>query len=143
MSQEQNEKKVYLPLAEADYRVRLIQAEEAPTKNGKGTMVSARFEVMKGLNDDDKKRLIFESFLTTHTTPKAQEIGHDRLSKFLKAVGVEDGFEGIGNDATALMDYEGLPFTATVGIKPPQEYEVNGEKRVSKARNYIKAFAKL
>jgi hypothetical protein len=138
----QNEKKVYSPLAEGDYMVALDKFEEVATKAGNGSMVKCTYKVIKGLDENAKGRLIFESFLVVHPSEKAVEIGKSRLSKFVKSVGVAEDYAELGDDSTRLADAEGLPFIATVGIKPAEEYKdkASGEMRTSKPRNYIKKF---
>lgn len=82
-------------------------------------MLSVGFEVVKkvGTDDEGKKRLIFENYILEHDNPKVEEITRSKLDKFLKAVGVDAGLEGIGNDYSKLEDYTELPFIANVKIQ--------------------------
>lgn len=134
-------KKDFEPLPEGDYSLRMKNCSTSATANG-GTMVKAAFEVIK--NDDFKNRLVFENFIIAHSNPKAALIGQERLSKFLKAVGEEGGFEALGMDASKLDNYTELPFVGTVGVKEPETYtdRKTGEQKVSKPRNTLKAFKK-
>lgn len=131
-----NGKTEFTPLEAGDYMVRMNRFKEIKTKNGKGTMISAGFEIVNG---DSKGRLVFHNFLVEHTSPKAQEIGNKQLDEYLKAVGA-GGLEGINNDRTLLEQWTELPFVAVLSVKDPEEYTVNGETKTSKARNEIKKF---
>lgn len=132
-------KKGFEPLSEGDYLVRMTSYEEVDTKAGNGRNLKATFQVVNG---DAKNRLIFENFLVEHTNPEAEEIGNDRLDKYLKAVGAENGLESLGNDRTKIGEYLEMPFIATVDIEDAREYQdkVTGETKLSKAKNRIKSF---
>jgi hypothetical protein len=121
-------------LPEGDYLIRMSRYSESPTNAGNGVLGKAGFEVVSG---ESKGRLVFHNFLVEHTTPKAQEIGNSQLDSFLKAVGVNDGLEGIGNDRTRISEYLELPFTASLVIEAPKEYAPG---KISKERNKIKTF---
>lgn len=128
----------YEPLPEDEYLVRMGKYEEKSTKNGKGKIGSASFEVIKG---DFKGRLVFHNFLVEHSSKDAQRIGLDQLDKYLKSVGVSDGLEGINYDRTQLEDYLEIPFIAKVVVEESSEYtDTDGIARVSKARNKITSF---
>lgn len=107
-------KKTYDPLPDGEYLVKLDRVSEKPTKNGAGSFVSASFKVQEG---DFKERLIFHNFLITHTNPKAAEIGKEQLSKCLKAMGVNGGFDAIGNDASQVENYIGNDLILNVGVE--------------------------
>lgn len=108
------QKTEYTPLVEGDYVMQLESFEIKPTKAGNAKMVAARFQVSKG---DDKGAKVFENFLIEHSNPKVVEIANERLDKFLKAVGLEEGLDGIGHDYTQLSEYESENFVATLKIK--------------------------
>jgi Protein of unknown function (DUF669) len=132
-----NDKPEFKPLDAADYMLRLSRFEEKATKNGKGVLISAGFEVVNG---DSKGRLVFHNFLVEHTSPKAQEIGNGQLDEYLKAVGA-GGLEGINNDRTLLEQWTEIPFVGVLGIEEPREYTAaDGTQQTSKARNKIKKF---
>lgn len=107
------EKKAFEPLVEADYLVRMNRITEKTSKAG-NKMLSIGFQVVNG---DNKDRLIFENFLLDHKNPKVGEITADRLDKYLKAVGLETGLEGIDHDYSKLEEYTDIPFIATVKIQ--------------------------
>ena len=136
----------FLPLPDGDYLMRMqletkkgepaIKEVETSKKNGK--MVKCSFQIMSG---DHKGRLIFDQFLVEHENPKAAEIGNDRLSNYLKAVGVEGGLEGIGHDRTQLEDYAEMPFIGTLKTEEAREYTAtDGTTKTAKAKNKVTAF---
>ena len=88
--------------------------EDRKTKAGNGTILAAGFEVIKG---DFEGRLIFHNFIVEHTNPKAAEIGTDQLDKYLQAIGLAGGFEGLGYDRSALENYTELPLKVIVNIQ--------------------------
>lgn len=125
-------------LSDGDYLVRMTRVEEVTTRKGDAQMVKATFQVVNG---DDKNRLIFETFLVEHPKEIVEKIGKERLSKFLQAVGVADGLEGIGNDRTQLENYTELPFIATVKTEEGNEYtNKDGILVQGKDRNKIASF---
>ena len=125
------EKKVYPPLPDGDYLVSFDRASEQATKKGDGSYVKASFKVVEG---DYKGRLLFNYFLITHSNPKAAQIGKEQLSKCLKAMGVVNGFEGIGNDATQLESFVGKELIVKVGI----EAGTNGYSDRNKIQKWIR-----
>ena len=128
----------FTPLEDGDFLLRMNRVEIAPCKGGK--MVRAGFQVVNG---DAKGRLVFDNFLIEHTSDKAQEIGQERLGKFLEAVGVEGGLEGIKHDYNKLVDYTELPFVGTLKTEEAREYTAkDGSIKTAKAQNKIKAFKK-
>lgn len=135
-----NEKTEFKPLEPGDYMCRLDRYSEVPTKNGKGVLGKASFQVIseeKGI----KNRLIFQNFLVEHTSAKAQEIGNKQLNEYLEAVGA-GGLEGIDYDRSIIpTKWNQLPFLATVGVEEPSEYVQDGVTKMSKARNVIKKFS--
>lgn len=130
---------VFEPLEDGDYLMRMNRVTIKPCKGGK--MVSAGFQVVNG---DAKGRLVFDNFLIEHTSDKAQQIGQERLGKYLEAVGVEGGLEGIGHDYTRLEgEYTELPFIATLKTEGERTYTAaDGSEKTAKASNKIKAFKK-
>jgi len=131
-------KKGFDPIPEGDYLVRMNRQEEATTRNG-GKMIKASFQIVKG---DYKDRLLFENFLVEHTSKKAVEIGKDRLSNYLKAVGAEGGLDTIDQDLSRLEDYMELPFIAKVVVKEEEQYldKATGQTKTAKASNKIVTF---
>ena len=130
----------FAPLENGDYLIRMNRIEEKTSAKG-GKYLSAGFEVING---DNKGRLIFHNFMTEHTNPVVIDIGKQQLSKYLLAVGVENGLEGIGEDLTRVEEYTELPFVATLDIQKGNEYvdRITGKKKMGKDRNVIKSFRK-
>lgn len=124
------EKKTYLPLAPALYTVQLKNAEERTTKKGDGMYIDSTFEVVEG---EHRGRLIFHKFLLEHPSAKAADIGKQQLDKFLKAVGVSDGFSGIDYDSNRIGEAGNRMVVANVKI----EKGTNGYKD----RNKITSFS--
>lgn len=112
-------KKRYEPIPEDTYLLRMNRIEEVQTKAGTGTMLKAGFEVVNG---EQKGRLVFHNFLVEHTNPKAAEIGLEQLDRYLKAVGVKSGFEGLNFDRSILGEYTEIPFLGAVKIETNHEY---------------------
>ena len=113
------EKKVYLPLEEGTYTVKLTKSTEKPTKAGNGAYIDATFEVVEG---PSAGRLIFQKFLIDHPSAKAVEIGKDQLSKFLKAVGIREGLEGVDGDVNRINEFTNLLVNAKVKIEKNEQY---------------------
>lgn len=126
-------KKVYDPLPEGDYVVKLDRVFEKPTNAGDGTLVKANFRVETG---EHVGRLIFEQFLINHPNAQAATIGKEQLSKMLTAMGVVGGFEGLGNDASQIEGFVGQTLLANVGI------EISKNPKY-KDRNKIKKWVKI
>ena len=122
-----SDRKTFEPLPEDDYMVRLSRAEEKKTKKG-DRMITCGFQVAKG---DFKDRLVFENFVVEHDNDKVVEIANEKLDKFLKAVGVEGGLEGIGHDYSQLNDYAELPFVATVKVKESKNPQYGPSNTIS------------
>jgi len=106
-------KNPFEPLSEGDYLVRMNRVTEKTSKAG-NKMLSVGYQVVSG---DSKDRLIFENFLLEHSNPKVSEITNERIDKYLKAVGVDDGLEAIGHDLTQIDQYLEIPFMAGVRIQ--------------------------
>lgn len=133
-------KNEFLPLEAGDFNLRMNRIVEEPTKNGAGIMIKAGFEVING---DSKGRLVFHNFLVEHTSAKAAEIGNKQLNDFLKAVGVTNGMEDLGEDRSLLSEYLELPFIGSLGVEEAREYNAaDGSVKIAKARNNIKKFIK-
>tara|TARA_R100001594_G_scaffold142137_2_gene188805 strand:+ start:223 stop:645 length:423 start_codon:yes stop_codon:yes gene_type:complete len=125
------EKKEYPLLPDGDYVVTMDRVAEQATKKGDGSFVKASFKVESG---DYKGRLIFTNFLINHPNPKAANIGKEQLSKCLKALGVYNGFAGIGNDSTQLESFLGKELIVNVGV----EEGTNGYKDRNKIMKWIR-----
>jgi hypothetical protein len=129
---ETQEKKSFDPLNEGDYLMALKTIEEKKSKAG-DQMVTAQFEVVDG---DMKGRLIFDNYLVTHKNPDVPEFAKNRVSRFLQAVGVQGGFDEVGNDYSALEEYVGKSFIAGVAYSKPYKNK-DGELTIG---NRIKSF---
>jgi phosphoribosylanthranilate isomerase len=129
------EKKTYEPVPPGEYTVTLNRVGEKQTKNGNGSYIEASFSIQEG---DYAKRLLFHSFLINHTGGKnsqvAQQIGREQLDKFLKAVGVNGGFDSLGNDAMALESLVGQELLVNAVI----ETGTNGYKDRNKIKKFIR-----
>ena len=131
-------KKEFKPLPAGDYMLILKEFSEKATRNGKGVMLNATYEVAQG---DDAGKKVFANYLVEHTSEKAQEIGNRELGKFLQAVGLEKGLEDLDYDRTRINDFLNEKFVATLSVKDPQEYtDYQGVQKMSKARNEIKEY---
>lgn len=112
----------FQPLPNGEYLVRMNKITESLSKTGK-KMLKVSYQVVKKVGDTDnesksKNRLIFETFIVDGSGGKAEEISKERISKYLKAVGVENGLAGIGSDLSVLAnEYTELPFIAEVTVK--------------------------
>ena len=122
------EKKSYEPVPNGEYVVALNRVGEKATKNGNGSYIDASFSIIEG---DYAKRLLFHTFLISHTSDKAQSIGREQLDKFLKSVGVNGGFESLGYDALALESLVGKELLVNTTIEANPGF---------KDRNKIKKF---
>lgn len=111
------EKKVYEPVPVGDYLVSMNRIEEKATSKG-GKMLRTSFKIEEG---DYENRLIFESFLI-EGSPRGVEVSLDRLNKYLQALGVAAGLDGIGNDLSKLDNFTGSKFIAGLKIKQDNEY---------------------
>lgn len=130
--------KTYEPLPENEYLLAMDRVEEVATKNGKGRMLKTSFKVIGG---EFENRLVFQQFITRHTSAMAQKIGNEQITKFLKAVGVDGGLDALGHDLSQLGDYTGIPFIGKLVVEEPQEYvDAQGITRTSKAKNKVVAF---
>lgn len=133
--------KTFEPLTEGDYLVRMTSCEEQTTKSGTGKYLKTCFQVVRGLKDEDKGRLIFANFNIENANKKAVDIGEKQLHHFLKAVGEPEGLKAIDKDYGRLSDYLELPFIATVKIKEGTDYvNKDGVKVEGKPQNIIYSF---
>ena len=100
------EKTPFEPLPEGDYLVRMNRVTEKTSKAG-NKMLAVGYQVVNG---DFKDRLIFENFLLEHSNPKVSEITNERIDKYLKAIGIDEGLDGIDHDLSKLEDNLEIPF---------------------------------
>ena len=119
-----NVKKKYDPLPEGRYLVTLDRAEEVATKAGTGSYVKSSFKVLDG---DSKGRLVFHNFLINHPTARAAQIGREQITKMLKAMNVNGGFEAIGQDASQLSEFFGQELILEVTVENDATYGANNK----------------
>lgn len=124
------EKKSYDPLPDDSYTVSLNRIREKSTKAGNGTMIDVSFQVVDG---EFKNRLIWDSFLISHSNPKAAGIGLQRLDSMLKSMGVYGGFEALGNDSGELEQFIGKQFIVNTAVESNPGY---------KPRNVVKKYSR-
>lgn len=137
MSETIEQKKEFLPIPSGEYVGILKEACLEKMKNGNGKRMAMRFEV----ESDDEKRVVFHNLTVAHVSPKAVAGGKRGAELFLKAVGVEEGLDGVGQDMTAVMDYVNKPLIIVVGQEPPRDYvDAEGNEKRSKARNKVITF---
>ena len=134
----ENNKKEFKAVQSGEYVGVLKEASLEKMKNGNGKRIAMRFEI----DVQGEKRLVFHDLTTQHkTSDKAVEIGRKGAELFLKAVGVEDGLEGVGDDMTAVMDYTDTPLVIYVGQDKPREYvDKEGNTKMSKLKNRVLTF---
>ena len=124
------DKKSYEPLPDDSYTVSLNRVGEKSTKAGNGTMIDVSFQVVDG---EFKNRLIWDSFLISHSNPRAAGIGLQRLDSMLKSIGVYGGFEALGNDSSQLEEFIGRQFIVNTAIESNPGY---------KPRNVVKKYSR-
>jgi hypothetical protein len=110
----------YEPIPAGEYVLRAVEAEEKTTASG-GTMITAKFEVVKG---EHAGRLLWQNFNIVNASETAQRIGRQQIVAWATACGKPNA-----DDTDKLL---GKPFAASVDIDPAK----NGYK----ASNKIKAF---
>ena len=124
------EKKTYEPIPKGRYSGTLKFVQEKSTKDGTGKYVDATFQITEGSYEG---RYIFHKFHLENKNPKCQEIGIDQLDKFLKCIGVKNGYEGVEPNTKGLIPYRGKNVAFNLAIEEAR----NGFP----ARNRITSFA--
>lgn len=132
MSAAKKETPNYEPMPKGDYLMALKTLTEKQTRKG-DDMITAAFEVTEG---EHQGRLVFENFLLTHDNPDVPEFSANKVTKFLKSVGVTGGFDELGHDYSKLEEYSGTPFIATIDYADPYTNR-DGKLTIG---NRIKAF---
>lgn len=102
------------PLPNESYTIKLNKAEIKQTKAGNGAYLNATFEVVEG---EHAGRLIFEKFMIEHPSDKAVTVGKDRINKFLKSVGVQNGLNDLNGDPARVSEYVNRLLVAKLGIE--------------------------
>ena len=106
---EVNSPEDYSPIPEGEYTLQALEAEEKETNNKKGTLIKAKFEVMKGPHTG---RWIWENFNINNPSEVAQRIGRSQLVAWATACGKPDA-----DDTDKLI---GKTFQATVKVTPAE-----------------------
>lgn len=127
------------PLPYGEYPAVIKEAEVQPFKSGNGRRLALKIEVQP---EDAEKRIVFRDItLKNKNSKKAEEYGQKGADILLKALGVDDGLEGVDHDMLALQEYTDIPFVAVLGIDQPREYvNSEGETKTSPARNIVLTF---
>ncbi|GJD31446.1 hypothetical protein PMNALOAF_2705 [Methylobacterium adhaesivum] len=113
------------PMPVGDYEVQIVEADVAPAKSGKGTVLSYKAEVISPA--EFTGRTVFERLNIRHDNPVAQKIGQEQLSALCRATGVRQ----VTNTDQLLYQ----PFWANLGV---ENYKAsNGDDR---SRNIVKKY---
>lgn len=117
MSNENKQKKQFLPAPEDTYKMRLARAVVKETKAGTGKYLDCMFEFTK--EELTKEHgAVFEKYNFDNPNPKAVKISRILLGHYLIAVGLSDSDkEEVLNDVTKIEDTIGDPFMAELKIK--------------------------
>ena len=99
----------YSPIPEGEYSHQALEAKEKETNNKKGTLIKAKFEVMKGPHTG---RWIWENFNINNPSEVAQRIGRSQLVAWATACGKPDA-----DDTDKLI---GKTFQAVVKVTPAE-----------------------
>ncbi len=111
----------YDPIPEGDYTLQAVEADEKVTKDGTGTYINGKFEVVGGEHDG---RLIWNVFNVNNKSEQAQRIGRQQLVAWATACGRPEA-----DDTDKLI---GKKFKATV--------EIQAGRNGYKDNNRIKVF---
>lgn len=140
---EERKKKKEFDLVKAGTHLLAMSAFDIkPLKNGKGEAAEVRY-LVRGKDNPDKDKLIFDRFILKHESEKAVEIGKKRLDAYVKAVNNGEGLESIGFDYTKINDeLMGIPFNGVVDVEAGNEYKdaVTGENKKGKDKNIVRYF---
>jgi len=123
-------------LEPGDYRATLKSVERTGFKNGSGKKLVLKFVT----EVEGKEMSVWHDLPVKHNSSKYLEFGRKGADMLLKALGVEEGLEGVDNDINVLEDYEGEELIIGVGIDEGREYVKDGKTLMGKDRNAVKAF---
>lgn len=96
----------YDPIPEGEYVLEAVEAEEKQTKDGTGSYINVKFEVVRG---EYAGRLLWNIFNVNNKSEKAQNIGRQQLVAWASACGKPDA-----DDTDKLL---GKTFRAEVKIE--------------------------
>lgn len=94
------------PIPDGDYTLKALEAEEKSTKDGTGSYINVKFEVVGG---DFNGRYVWNIFNVSNKSEKAQQIGRQQLVAWATACGKPDA-----DDTDKLVDKK---FKATVSVE--------------------------
>mgnify|MGYP003632974735 CR=1 FL=1 len=110
--------KVYDPLNEGDYAMSIKSVERRKSKKG-DAMTTVVYEVTEG---DMSGRLIFDNFLEEcAANEEVPGYAIQRVTRLLQSLGVEEGFDGLGNDYGGLEGFVGKPFIGEIAYGKPYQ----------------------
>lgn len=115
----------FKPLPAADYKVAIVESENKPTKNGKGSYLQCKLQVLDG---EFKGRTLFERLNLDNPNGQAVEIAKKTLSAICHSVGVMQP-----RDSSELHN---RPMIAAVAVKPRDD-------KPGEFSNEIKAYKSL
>lgn len=123
-----------------DIMASLDSYEEKDNSKGTGRRGTLVFKISRGEFKD--RKLFVDLNVSLPSSPKAEEMASDVISKFLKATGeAPEGLESIGHDRSKLSDFIGLPVVLVVGQKEKAGYtNKEGVEVPSRTINYVKAY---
>ena len=127
-TQNTEEKKVYPPLPDGEYSVKLSRfLGQKRTGNDNGDIVNVSYQVTDG---DFKNRIVWDSFLISHTNMTAAGIGLKNLDNLLKSIGVHGGFEAIGNDSGKIEEFLDREFIVKLKTEIPKDPKYKPRNKV-------------
>ena len=118
-------KTVYKPVPEGDYLVTVNKIEEGLITTGKnagvGRKVRIGFELVDKLQSSGEEpytKFIHHQFnYSMPLSSQSEGFSKNQLDRFLKAIGVTNGFSGIGNDVSELENFLGKELIVKVKIE--------------------------
>lgn len=78
--------KSFDPIPDGDYKLRIVDCQDKPTKNGAGKMLEFRLTVH---GPSHVGRVIFERVIYKHTSKEAEKIGRAKINEIMAATGVQ------------------------------------------------------
>lgn len=76
-------------IPEGEYRALITESKVKPTKNGNGTLIELKWQILEGKYQN---RTVFDRVNWENKNPTAQLIGRQQLKKIAKAVGAPEEF---------------------------------------------------
>lgn len=134
-----------------EFLTRLTSLEERTSKSG-NRMLTGTFEVIKkvGTDGEFKGSKVFKHYVVedakaieeNREQPKYVEYNINALNSYLKAIGIDNGLESLGNDIAAINDdHLEIPFIAK--LDTVENTHPNAEKRAQYPLNFeIRGYAR-